>query len=160
MKHVQKKEGKQQICINDLKVKVQVSTHDYLFLFRDSKQNISDIVFDVDIDIFGKIERKREILKKEKLQLLNDMESTRLAGEKMVDLLREHGTETEVEKLLTHISQVEMMTHLLVLLTIRLARVEKKSKTIMNNENVCYKINQIPLNCIIFKDVVPKIKAY
>ena len=110
--------------------------------------------------MFGKIERKMEILKKEKLQLLNDMESTRLAGEKMVDLLREHGTETEVEKLLTHISQVEMMTHLLVLLTIRLARVEKKSKTIMNNENVCYKINQIPLNCIIFKDVVPKIKAY
>ena len=146
MKHVQKKRGKQQICINDLKVKVQVSIHD-------SKQNISDIVSDVDIDIFGKIERKREILKKEKLQLLNDIESTRLAGEKMVDLLREHGTATEVDKLLTHISQVEMMT-------LRLARVEKKSKTIMNNENVCYKINQIPLNCIIFKDVVPKIKAY
>ena len=83
-----------------------------------------------------KIFRKREILKKEKLQLLNDMESTRLAGEKMVDLLREHGTATEVEKLLTHISQVEMMT-------LRLARVEKKSNTNMNNENVsvCYKIN-------------------
>ena len=122
-------------------------------MFRDSKQSISDIVSDVHIDMFGKIERKMEILKKEKLQLLNDMESTRLAGEKMVDLLREHGTETEVDKLLTHISQVEMMT-------LRLARVEKKSKTIMNNENVCYKINQIPLNCIIFKDVVPKIKAY
>ena len=84
-----------------------------------------------------------EIHKKEKFQLLNDMEANKHAGEKMVNLLREHGTETEVEKLLTHISQVEMMTHLLVLLTIRLARVEKKSNTNMNNENVsvCYKIN-------------------
>ena len=114
-------------------------------MFRDSKQSISDIVSDVHIDMFGKIERKMEILKKEKLQLLNDMESTRLAGEKMVDLLREHGTETEVDKLLTHISQVEMMTHLLVLLTIRLARVEKKSKSNEDNESVRI-FNKINLN--------------
>ena len=86
-----------------------------------------------------------EILKKEKLQLLNDMEANKLAGEKMVNLLREIGTETEVEKLLTHISQVEMMTHLLVLLTIRLARVEKKSKSNEDNENVRI-FNKINLN--------------
>ena len=84
-----------------------------------------------------------EILKKEKLHLLNHMQSNKLAGEKLVNLLGDNGTEAEVEKLLTHISQVEMITHLLVMLTIRLARVEKKSKVNVNNENVssCYKIN-------------------
>jgi hypothetical protein len=64
------------------------------------------------------------------------MESNKHVGEMLVNLLREHGTETEVEKLLTHISQVEMMTHLLVVLTFRLARVEKTTKSNKDNENV------------------------
>ena len=86
-----------------------------------------------------------EILKKEQFQLLIDMGANKLAGEKMVNILREHGTVTEVEKLLTHISQVEMLTLLLVLLTFRLARVEKKSKSNEDNESVRI-FNKINLN--------------
>jgi hypothetical protein len=78
-----------------------------------------------------------------KMQLLNDMESNKHTGDKMVNLLREHGTETEVEKLLTHISQVEMLTHLLVVLTFRLARAENINESNKDNESVriFHKIN-------------------
>ena len=65
-------------------------------LFSDSKLVNYDKVSIANIDINGKIFRKMEILKKEKFQLLHDMEANKNAGEKMVNLLREHGNETEV----------------------------------------------------------------
>ena len=67
-------------------------------------------------------------LKVEKMQLLDDILCNDLAGETFVNIIKEKGTEVEVEKLLIHISQVEQVTSLLVLLTCRLARVENMRK--------------------------------
>ena len=75
------------------------------------------------------IVKKLKVLNVNKLQLLGDIQSNNLVGEMLVALLREFGTEAEVEKVLLHISQVEFVTHLLVVLTRRLARIEKEKES-------------------------------
>jgi len=81
-----------------------------------------------DEDIIDNILKKMQHLKVEKMQLLDDILCNDLAGDMLVNIIKEKGTEAEVEKLLIHISQVEQVTSLLVLLTCRLARAENMRK--------------------------------
>ena len=90
-------------------------------MFRDADNTGHEVS---DEDIIDNILRKMQDLKVEKMQLLDDILCNDLAGEMLVNIIKEKGTEAEVEKLLIHISQVEQVTSLLVLLTCRLARAE------------------------------------
>ena len=65
-----------------------------------------------------------EYLYEENMRLVCDIKANDQVGQELVNWIQEIGTEAEVRKLLTHISQVEQVTNLLMLLTMMLARAE------------------------------------
>ena len=65
-----------------------------------------------------------EYLYEENMRLVGDIKANEQVGQELVNWIQEIGTEAEVRKLLTHISQVEQVTNLLMLLTMMLARAE------------------------------------
>ena len=65
-----------------------------------------------------------EYLYEENMRLVGDIKANDQVGQELVNWIQEIGTEAEVRKLLTHISQVEQVTNLLMLLTMMLARAE------------------------------------
>ena len=79
-----------------------------------------------DEDIQDIIENKIEDLNDEQRQLNENAQVNYLLGQKLIYFLQHHGTEEEVEKLLLHISQMEKVTNLLMLLTHMLARLETR----------------------------------
>ena len=126
-------------------------------MFRDSgnSDRVSGHIVDTK-DVMDKTERKINILKEHKSQLLDDVQSNNIAGEMFVALVREVATEDEVEKVLLHIAEVGSVTHLLVLLTRRLARVEDEKEKIDSKEGkasvsvICF------LAYLIVETVVPE----
>jgi len=75
-------------------------------------------------DVFENDDKKMEYLYDENMRLVGDIKANDQVGQELVNWIQEIGTEAEVRKLLTHISQVEQVTNLLMLLTMMLARAE------------------------------------
>jgi len=75
-------------------------------------------------DVFENDDKKMEYLYDENMRLVGDIKANDQVGQELVNWIQEIGTEAEVRKLLTHISQVEQVANLLVLLTMMLARAE------------------------------------
>jgi len=75
-------------------------------------------------DVFENDGKKMEYLYEENMRLVGDIKANDQVGQELVNWIQEIGTEAEVRKLLRHISQVEQVTNLLMLLTMRLARAE------------------------------------
>jgi len=73
---------------------------------------------------FENDDKKMEHLYDENIRLVGDIKANNQVGQELVNWIQEIGTEAEVRKLLTHISQVEQVTNLLMLLTMMLARAE------------------------------------
>ena len=109
-------------------------------MFRDADNTGHEVS---DEDIIDNILRKMQHLNIEKMQLLDDITCNNFAGEMLVNVIKEKGTDAEVEKLLIHISQVEQVTNLLVLLTCRLARTENmRNRKDITGESVGFNIDQ------------------
>ena len=109
-------------------------------MFRDADNTGHEVS---DEDIIDSIHRKMQDLNVEKMQLLKDITCNDLVGEMLVNTIKEKGTDAEVEKLLIHISQVEQVTILLVLLTCRLARTENmRNRKDITGERVGVNIDQ------------------
>jgi len=76
-------------------------------------------------DILETADKNLKHLHDENKRLISDIKENNMMGQELINC-REKGADTEVRKLLTHISQVEQVTNLLMLLTIMLARAESK----------------------------------
>jgi len=77
-------------------------------------------------DILEIADKKIKYLHEENMRLIRDIKENDQVGQELVNCIEENGTKAEVRKLLTHISQVEQVTNLLMLLTIMLDRNESK----------------------------------
>ena len=77
-------------------------------------------------DILETIDKNLKHLHDENDRLISDIKENDKVCQELINWIQEKGTDIEVRKLLTHISQVEQVTNLLMLLTIMLARAESK----------------------------------
>ena len=77
-------------------------------------------------DILETADKKLKLLQDENDRFISDIKKNNKLGQELINWIQEKGTDIEVRKLLTHISQVEQVTNLLMLLTIMLARAESK----------------------------------
>merc|ERR1712179_585423 len=97
-------------------------------------------------DILETADKNLKHLHDENKRLISDIKENNKVGQELINWIQEKGADTEVRKLLTHISQVEQVTNLLMLLTIMLARAESKESRdqvgIAQNENQDYKTAQ------------------
>merc|ERR1719430_3127534 len=77
-------------------------------------------------DILETPDKNLKHLHDENDNLIREIKENNKVGQELINWIQEKGTDTEVRKLVTHISQVEQVTNLLMLLTIMLARAESK----------------------------------
>jgi len=78
-----------------------------------------------DQDILDTVARKIQDLNEADSRLASDIRENDEAGKRLIDCIDQHGTQAEVRKLVIHISQVEQVNNLLMLLTNMLARAER-----------------------------------
>jgi len=78
-----------------------------------------------DQDILDTVARKIQDLNEAHSWLASDIRENDEAGKRLIDCIQQHGTQAEVNKLVIHISQVEQVNNLLMLLTNMLARAER-----------------------------------